>query len=695
MNNFKNIFILLCILFFCACSDNTIEDIAPENNPMETAVFYTGHLNGLVVDENQNPVNSAIIELSGKTTQSDENGFFRFSDATVSENGGLIKITKEGFYDGYKFGFLETDQNSIVKIQLVTKIVVGEVSSLTGGILELPNDASVELPADGVVLDSGGEYTGQVLVYAHYYNPIAGLTLAETMPGDLRGMDTTGAAVQLVTYGMIAVELRGENGQKLQLQEGATATLNFPLTSSDAPDEIPMWFLDEDTGIWNEEGLAIKEGNMMTAQVSHFSFWNCDYPGRLVRVSGRLISRDGSPIAGHLISITSLDNNMSGCGYTNENGIFTGMVPAAIALSLSVTYCQDDNIEIGVLDADTYLGDIVLGPEYVYRIEGQILDCESKPNPNGYLILDSNRGAKVIVPDADGYIDDHFIGCEKEVVTIRAIDTEIGKISSPMTHQYTDNDFDFGTIQTCEDEQFVSYTYGGETYLFEDAEVTIVDGTHVCVFAKDPNNGDKVKFVYPFDPDGYQPEIYSYLDEKSGSGGFQSFEITSPGVAAIGDLFSGTLTISSGFTSELFFRLYVDEIVTTASLALKAWNDIDGNGIHDSGEPVLQNVGVNLLPIDSNLDFSSYFLNLVDSNGHRNFTKDNGILLFEGIIPNTEHYLQYVDYSNTETPTLANQGSDDTLDSDFVLVSPQTYYSQNFTLTIGEVKVGIDLGLLP
>jgi len=667
-----------------------------DNDPMETTVFIEGHLNGIVVDGNQNPVNAATIELSGSTTESDENGFFRFSEVIVSENGGLIKISKEGYYDGYKFGFLETDQNSVVKIQLVEEKIVGEVSSTMGGTLNLPDGATVTLPANGIVLNSGGAYSGQVAVYAHYFDPRGGQELAETMPGDLRGMDASGEAVHLVTYGMMAVELIGDSGQELQLKEGSTATLSFPLTSSDAHDEIPMWFLDEDTGIWNEEGMAKKENDMMIAEVSHFSFWNCDYPGQLARVAGSVVTDDGSPVAGHLISITNPDGNMSGYGYTNENGIFTGLVPADIPLTLSVTECQNMAIEIDLLNAVTYLGDIVVNEENVYGIKGQILDCESNPNPYAYLIVSTTNGTKLIPPSADGMVDDYFISCEEEEVGIQAIDFEIGGFSDPLTHQYTGNEFNFGSLTTCGEEQFVRYTkYDGSTFNFDDATVTILDGTHICVFAKDHSNGDQLKFVYPLDPNADIPDIYSYLDEKSASGGFQNFEITSPQVSKVGDVFSGVLTITGGFPSECFFRLFVDEEVTTSSLALKAWNDLDGNGIHDPGEPVLERVAVNLLPRNNDLDFSSYFLNLEDSNAHRNFTDEDGILYIKGIIPNAEHYLKYRDYTNTETPTLANQGSDDTLDSDFELVSTDTYYSQYFTIAVGDVKTGIDIGLLP
>ena len=53
-----------------------------------------------------------------------------------------------------------------------------------------------------------------------------------------------------------------------------------PIKITDPP--IPLWSLNEDTGIWEQEGTGkVTDGNSPTglvleAKVSHFSWWNCD-----------------------------------------------------------------------------------------------------------------------------------------------------------------------------------------------------------------------------------------------------------------------------------------------------------------------------------------------------------------------------------------------------------------------------------
>ena len=467
MNTFTKTTLLLGLLCcFMACDrDSTFEEEEIGRNPLESTIFIEGTLTGLVVDENQQPIAQATIEIVGNSATTDEFGFFRIPEAAMSEYGSLIKVSKEGFIDGYKFGFMEADQTAIIKIQLVQNQVVGEVASDTGGLIDISGGATLMLPADAVALESGGAYAGPVRVRAHYYNPQGGEHLAETMPGDLRGIDAEGTAVQLLTYGMVSVDLIGANGQELQLREGSAATLSFPIASSAAPDEIPMWFLDEDSGMWREEGLATRIGDFYVSQVSHFSFWNCDFPGRLVRLSGRLVSIDGFPISGQLVSLTNEDLNMAGTGYTNENGLFTGLVPAGIPLLLSTLDCIDDHFELGILSADTFLDDFSLSDENALRITGLLLDCNSNPNPNAYLMLRSSSRSIIYPPRATGIINDAFYSCDEEEITVIAFDPKTLSISNEISHQITESEFDFGNLDVCEDDPFISFSFNQFSFL--------------------------------------------------------------------------------------------------------------------------------------------------------------------------------------------------------------------------------------
>ena len=691
MNTYAKTILLLGLVFcFMSCErDNTLEEEIEGNE---------GTLTGLIVDENQQPIPEATIEIVGNTATTDALGFFRIPEAAMSENGGLIKVTKEGYIDGYKFGFMEANQTTIIKVQLVQNQVIGEVNSDTGGLIEIASGATLMLPPSAVALESGEAYTGQIRVQAHYYNPQGGENLAETMPGDLRGIDSTGSTVQLLTYGMVSIDLLGENGQELQLKEGFTATLSFPLASSEAPDEIPMWFLDEETGMWREEGFAIRNGDFYVGEVSHFSFWNCDFPGRQARISGRLITSDGTPIPGLLISISNKDLNIGGTGYTNENGMFTGFVPAGISLSLSILDCTDNSFDLGILSADTFLGDLTLSDDNVFRISGQILDCDFNPNPNGFLIVRSENKSVLFPPSEDGQFDVFITDCEASELTLVALDFESGASSNTITIQSQNNQYSFEPIDVCGEGQFISFNIDEQVVVLEEAEVTILDGTHVSIFAKNQSTGDRMKVTLPLDPNGSNlpmgangPHAPAHVEiGQSERFGKATLTLESPQVTKVGDLIQGNISTTGG--SDISFRLYVDNEITTSTLILRAWTDSNENGLQDSNEQGQSGIAINIFPRDPDLEFSSYFESFPSTNRFDTFSDEEGLLHIYGIVPDSEHYLFYSPLN--QEATLANVGSDDSIDSDFIETSASQFESQKFTLMAREVKTDIDIGIL-
>jgi len=155
--------------------------------------------------------------------------------------------------------------------------------------VDLNGGAQIEFKANSIVNENGTPYDGPVNVSAHYYDP-GDFEIPLTMPGDLRGISKDGLEVQLATFGMMAIEIKDDNQNLLQIAEGQTAKLVFPLEGafeSQAASQIPLWSLDEETGIWIEEGIATLESGSYVAHVEHFSFWNCDEPFPLVEISGR------------------------------------------------------------------------------------------------------------------------------------------------------------------------------------------------------------------------------------------------------------------------------------------------------------------------------------------------------------------------------------------------------------------------
>ena len=111
-----------------------------------------------------------------------------------------------------------------------------------------------------------------------------------------------------------------------------------------------------------------------------------------------------------------------------------------------------------------------------------------------------------------------------------------------------------------------------------------------------------------------------------------------------------------------------------ATISDFVWEDINGNGVQDNGEPGIPNVVVNLL----------------DSNGNQlqsTTTNSAGNYTFTDLVPG-DYTVQFVT-PNGMFPTLQDQGSDDSADSD---LNPQTGQTTPVSLESGETNDMVDAG---
>ena len=78
MKNPHLLIIVLSLIILNACGkEKFIEEQIFNSIPV------TGNLTGIVVDESQQPIKDAVIEMKEFTTTTDENGVFKFVDAVA------------------------------------------------------------------------------------------------------------------------------------------------------------------------------------------------------------------------------------------------------------------------------------------------------------------------------------------------------------------------------------------------------------------------------------------------------------------------------------------------------------------------------------------------------------------------------------------------------------------------------------
>ncbi len=406
----KNLTVLLLAIFitvaYISCQKQLAGDGITITTPVDDQTLTGASVQGYVTNENGQPVNGAMVISGTANTTTDVKGYFRFSNIQLSKNNGYVKVTMPGYFTGSRSFVTNTGRVNHVRIQLIPKTNAGNIDASAGGSVTLSSGISISLPAGSVVnASTNAVYTGKVNVAAAWIDPTSN-SLIDQMPGDLRGITTNGGEAGLQTFGMVAVELSGSSGELLQIAPEKKATINFIIPSSIAsfaPATIDLWHFDETAGRWKQDGTATKSGNKYIAEVSHFSFWNCDAQFPLITFSASFVTANGSPLVHTQIRIKRVVNNAAGYGITDSTGYVSGKIPSNEALVLEVLDQCGNSIysqNAGPYTANVNLGTItvITSTTSLITVSGTLIDCSNAAVTKGYVeIYLSNRYYKVAV----------------------------------------------------------------------------------------------------------------------------------------------------------------------------------------------------------------------------------------------------------------------------------------------------------
>ncbi len=518
--------IVISILFF-QCQKEVNFTGGPDTSVPVAPDPISAGIQGYITDENDQAAAGVLVTAGSSTITTDANGYFHISKTTLDKNTSLVTAEKEGYFKGYRV-LAATSGCNQVAIKLIRKDIAGTLSSSSGGEASLSNGAKVNLPANGVVVaSSNNAYSGDVKVYASYIDP-SSTDIAKKVPGSFTANSKDGKRVTLASYGMLAVELNSASGERLQIKNGSVATLTIPIPSrsiASAPATIPLWYIDEKTGIWQEEGTATRQGSTYVGEVKHFSFWNADQPFDAAQLSLALHTTDDKPVVYGIVKLLAADTtNFSSMafGYTDSLGQVTGTVPAHTNLTLQVlnncgtiVYTQS----IPAISSTTNLGVIKINlTSSMLTFQGVLLNCNNQPVTNGYAVVSLGNDTRYVSTDATGKYSTIYFLCSASVSTATVVgvnndDQQQGdpaniSINFPLT--------DAGSVIACgiSANEYINYKLDGIDYTIDNSNTS------------DPNRDSAVN-GYLFN--GYITSINGYDSQTSNSISFRSVTANATG----------------------------------------------------------------------------------------------------------------------------------------------------------------------
>jgi len=502
---------VISLTIFIACNKASNSDYGSGTNsnniPAEKTV--TASVQGRVVDDKGVPVQGAVVSSGSATTTTDVNGVFSFSKISMSSRFGYVKVNKAGFFTGSRSIITNGGASNYVSIQLMPRVSKGSVPASTGGKIVVSSGDTVILPAAGIVnAATGAAYTGNVNVYAQYLDP-TDVNLPKYMPGDLRGIGSDGNETALQSYGMVGVELQGDAGEKLQVAAGKMATLSCAIPASmqaTAPATIPLWYFNDSSGRWIQEGSGVRIGNSYVGQVAHFTYWNYDMPMATVNFQVRLKDENGNPLAYTTIRFTSKTVGTR-IGYTDASGFSQGMIPKGEGLVMQVvTECDNTlaGMNVGPALADQDMGTITVTIGHAdVVVKGTVVDCSQNPIDSGVVAVKID-GLSYNAAVVKGAFLLPVTRCYSASTTALLIATDLkasitGSVVSVSVSGL--DTVDAGQLRVCgstssTSDQFIQFSVSGTTFNLTEPTSKIVEytngGTYIMgnYLTSDPNIGE-------------------------------------------------------------------------------------------------------------------------------------------------------------------------------------------------------------
>lgn len=541
IKKFPNLILMLLLSMMmitsCEKDDGPSTGGEPQENIPDTFSEYFGNdisrdFLGNVIDTNKNPIQGVTITIGNQTTTTDNNGVFILNNANVKERFGYVKAEKAGYIHGSR-SVVPSNGINKVTIMLLEANVVGTVSSGASETVTLGNGSSVSFDGN-FIKEDGNSYSGSVDIIMHHLDPTDD-DMPEQMPGMLYAENEDGAERMLQTLGMLAVELRGSGGEDLNLAVGSTSEIKIPVDSDlmgIAPASIPLWYFDENTGYWKEEGQATLQGNMYVGNVSHFSFWNCDIPAEAITLCVSATNENQDNLNNLWVSITSATFGTT-YGYTNENGEVCGFVPSNESLILNVygyEYCNDDPLyteTIGPFTTDSSIFVVIppISDIISETVTGIFNTCNGDPVSDGYVQL-TYANETFIDLVSDGNFEVNLLRCEdNNTFSIKGTDYVNIQTTDSINYTFTTPITNIGTISACNSiNEFIEYTIddGESVLIFENIYASFypeggpnTNGPSIDISAS--SNGQNTCFY-----------LFSVLNEDDYLGTYDTLDWTEP-----------------------------------------------------------------------------------------------------------------------------------------------------------------------
>jgi len=310
-----------------------------------------GRIGGFVHDIDGNPLVDVIVEVQGLEATTDANGYYQLGDV-LPASAIPVSFHKAGYTTGYARAELVNWEFVSVNGTIMQIDGSDTFDASVGGTVEIEG-VSITFAPDNILTTSGDVYSGEVVVYSTHVNPHSNEILGA--PGDLTawrkvtdaGKDDSYTLNQLVSYGMINVEIETPEGEEVEVDPTQPVDVSMPIDNGEYPDVYHLgigdtedvWSFDPEHSRWIDDGVGAvtetEDGLAFEFQASHFSWWNCDAGFVPSCATGYVYDVLDFPVRS--AEVNCAGSQSSSTVYTDENGLYVCTVMVGDTINVTAT----------------------------------------------------------------------------------------------------------------------------------------------------------------------------------------------------------------------------------------------------------------------------------------------------------------------------------------------------------------------
>lgn len=560
---------LLALLLFFGCRD--IDEFIPdENDPGEESGLVVASAGGWVEDMDGNALVNVMTRFGSGQGSTDANGVFMIQHVEVPDFYAPLVVEQAGYFPCYRTFQTEESNTQTFRLQLRDHQYSAFYQSTEVATISGQNNLQLNMPGNALVDQSGAFFNGIYRLAFEWIEQPSAFPPLE-IPVSFLGRTVEGQVLRLNPAALFLMDFRSESGAQLALHSGQTINIQWPIPNglTVTGTEVPLWALDQSTGLWTSAEPATVNGDLLQAQIDRSTYWAVGDALPAVRMSTTIQDNDGDPISNMRWELReTVSDQLLSAGYTGGSGRVLGWVPANEQVELRLyNDCSDPILTqpLGALGQSLDLPAVALDvfASIPIRLQGNIVDCNNAPIPLGYLKLHFSDHAVILFSEPNGKIDTWIADCGEDLLLgtpANLITQEVGDTSQLQVA----GTINFGSLPVClASQEFLSFNFDGADFLgiapsaYKEAGYTYIEEASVNMYLVIP---DTMVGTSQFDAAFTQIQGYH-------SGNIASSEIATT-ITAYGDIgdyiigtFGGTFSDTSGVSHSIMgsYKVILEE----------------------------------------------------------------------------------------------------------------------------------------